>query len=305
MATAESREERLARFAAMLDEQPDPDIQSVEELARSEQARASRLFGFAQPLFRTSVKLRFSGEGVNGHDLNGATAGAVIGGVSEVVDAAAQDIKIAKGTTQLFLSPTVAPGSAILELFGPPVTAPSQEKLDTQIDDSPTDSAIARVFSLVDAMNTYTLETASAANIEMGTRLGNKLFALSNALIENSIDLGLIWTRPRGRQQQATFARSTAYGFRALLDVEKVEEITVMERGLLSAISTDGTVHFTYGDKRDKRVSLDGSELEREELRGLWATEVDMTWLQRTKSHPRRGQADVQRIAVSVQAPPS
>ncbi len=61
MATGESREERLARLAQL--NGPRRDIRSADELNRSEAARAARLFGFAQPMFRTSIKLRFSGEG--------------------------------------------------------------------------------------------------------------------------------------------------------------------------------------------------------------------------------------------------
>ena len=38
-------------------------------------------------MFRTSFKLRFSGEGVSGHDLRSDPAGIVIGGVTEVVEA--------------------------------------------------------------------------------------------------------------------------------------------------------------------------------------------------------------------------
>lgn len=303
MATAESRDERLARLEAALAEDPDPDVKSAEEFDRSEQTRASRLFGFAQPSFRTSIKLRFSGEGVKGYDLNGTTAGAVIGGISDVVDAAAQDIKVPKGTTQLFLSPVVAPGSAILELFGPPPAQPAQEKLDTEIDDGPTDAAIARVFALLEAINTQTLGKVATAEIEMSSRLGSKLFSLSNSLIENQVDLGLTWTTPRGRQKQASFDRSTAHGFRALLDVETVDAVTVTERGILSSISTDGTIRFTYGDKRDKSVALDGADLAQEDLRDLWAREVSMTWIETTTSHPRRGQTDIARFATAVELP--
>jgi hypothetical protein len=64
MATNESRDERLVRYERRLAELPPREIHSGDELDRAEAARAARHFGFAQPVFRTSLKLRFFGEGV-------------------------------------------------------------------------------------------------------------------------------------------------------------------------------------------------------------------------------------------------
>jgi len=66
-----SREQRLDELEKAFSQVPVGAVDSAEELARAEMARASRHFGFAQPTFRTSVRLRFSGEGVKGHDLDG------------------------------------------------------------------------------------------------------------------------------------------------------------------------------------------------------------------------------------------
>lgn len=302
MATSESREERLARLAAM---QPTGrrNVRSAEELGRAEVARAARHFGFGQPAFRTSVKLRFSGDGVAGHDLRSDTAGIVIGGVSDVVEAAGQDSKVPKDSAQLFLSPTVLPGSTVLELFGPPLDPPAQEKLDTEIDDGPTDVALGRVFSLLDAMNLRSIGNASEADLGVSASLGNKLFALATSLIEAQVDLDLTWTRPRGSTREAVFSRATAHGFRSLLDVEQTVRRPRREFGIVSHISTDGTIGFTYGEKRDKRVTLDATGVEVERLRSLWATEVVLSWIEETTSHPRRRvPSQIERTVTAVEA---
>lgn len=289
MATAESHRDRVARLRAQLDRMPDPNIQSGEELDRQESARAARHFGFAQPAFRTSVKVRFSGDGVTGHDLLAATAGLVVNGFADVVDAAAQDVKMPKGSTPLYLSPIVTAGSAVLELFGPEPAKPDQEKLDTEIDDGPVDAALRRVFSLLDTVNLKNVARLPESDLEMTPGLANKLFGLSNNLLETDIDLGLVWTRPRGSQREAAFSRSTAHHFRALLDSERTSRLSMIEVGLLSHISTDGSIGFTFGEKRDKTVTLDASGVDAERLRSLWATDVRVSWVEETTSHPKRG----------------
>ena len=166
-----------------------------------------------------------------------------------------------KDSTPLYLSPAVAPGSTVLELFGPRVPPSQQEKLDTEIDDGPTDFALLRVFALLDTVNLKSLGTAAESDLDVSPGLANKLFALSNSLLDNGVDLGLVWTRPRGTRREADFSRTTAYGFRALLDMEKTERMPRTEVGILSYISTDGSIGFTFGEKRDKKVTLDASDV--------------------------------------------
>jgi hypothetical protein len=191
------------------------------------------------------VKLRVSGNGVLGHDLRSTTAGVIIGGVSEVVDAVAQEVNVPRDATRLFLSPAITAGSTVLELFGPPVPQSVQEKLDTEIDDGPTDVALSRVFALLDTVNMKSLGSISESDLEVSASMANKLFSLSNDLIDEQVDLGLIWTRPRGTRREAEFSRSTAHGFRALLDVEITERAHRSEVGILSYISTAGSIGFT------------------------------------------------------------
>lgn len=296
MATA--REERLAALRARANQIDYPDILSVSELARSEEARVSRHFGFAQPAFRTSLSMRFTGEGVNGHDLRGSIAGEVVGGVTAAVEAAAGDRKLPPASAELFLSPVVLPGSTILELFAKRVERnQQQEHIDTEIDDSPADVAISHLFTLLDTVNETPLGEMAGSDIEVGSRLGQKLFNLSNSLIDSEVDLELSWTRPRGRVRGADFSRQTANGFRALLDKETTERERVTEAGTLEHISTDGTIGFSFDGRL---VKVDGSGLDAELLRSLWAQTVELQWNEVTISHARRAQSKTAREAVSI-----
>jgi hypothetical protein len=94
---------------------------------------------------------------------------------------------------------------------------------------------------------------------------------------------------------------TTAYGFRALLDLERTERTVKTEIGVLTYISTDGTIGFTHGDKGDKRIALDGSNIDAELLRSLWATEVTLSWIEETTSHPRRTATNTERTVTSVE----
>jgi hypothetical protein len=291
------RAARLAALEARAAELDAPDIGSPEELQRFETARAARHFGFAQPSFRTSLRLRFTGEGVKGHDLRGSIAGEVVGGISATVEAAAGDKKVALQDAELFLSPTVLPGSTVLELFSKPPDSSDQERLDTDIDDTPADVAIKHLFSLLDTVNSLPVGHMSESDIEVGTRFGQKLFALSNSLIESEIDLELSWTRPRGITRAANFSRNTASGFRAILDHETTRREDFTEVGTLTDISTDGTIRFSFGTRS---VTVDGSNLGAEVLRGLWASRVVLSWTEVTVSHARRAQASTERKASAI-----
>jgi hypothetical protein len=302
MAIDESREERLARLEQRIAAREQPAIASAEELGRSETARAAWHFGFDAPAFRTSVKLRFFGEGVEGNDLRGSIAGALIGGVSEVVDAAGKSVRMPRESAALYLSPVVTPGSTIVELFGPAPGKLAQDKLDSEIDDSPMDSIMQYVFALLNAVNSVPLEQLVGADLEISTQLGRKLFTLSKDLIDTQVDMSIIWTRPRGTSRTEDFTRTTASGFRALLDVEKVETVSRTEQGTLKQISTEGKIGFEYQEKTKPRsITLDNEAVGDDQLRGLWAREVRLSWTEQTTSHPRRSSTSVVRTVTGVE----
>jgi hypothetical protein len=303
MATDESREERLARLEQRIAERDRPNISTAEELGRAEEARAARHFEFRPPAFRTSVKLRFFGEGVKGHDLPGSVAGALIGGISEVVDAAAHSFRMPKKAAELYLSPVVSPGSTIVELFGPAPDELPQDKLDAEIDDTLTDSILKYVFALLELVNSVPLAKLQTVEVEISRQLGKKLFSLSKDLIDTQVDLDIIWTRPRGTSQTAGFTRTTAAGFRALLDMEKVETVSRTENGTLKQISTEGKIGFEYQEKnRTRSITLDNEALDDERLRGLWAREVRLSWTEQTTSHPRRSSTKVVRTVTGAES---
>ena len=295
-----SREQRLDELEKAFSQVAVTAVESAEELARAEMARASRHFGFAQPTFRTSVRLRFSGEGIKGHDLDGGLAGSVIAGFVGAVNATGSQLKIPPRSTDLFLSPVVRPGSTILELFGAP--APALEKLDTEIDDTPVDAALDLLFRVLDGVNTAVGDASTIAPIE-GV-LGKRLFGLVKNLLENNVDLDVAWTRPRGHTTSTTVNRSTARALRGVLDTESVVSTERQESGVLTSISTSGQIGFT---PRGRKVTIyiAAPNSDSEALRGLWAKDVEVTWVETVISHPQREEKKVKHELISVREPGS
>ncbi len=290
-----SDEERLAALEAAFATVEVTPVGSTEELARSEQARAARHFGFAQPGFRTSVQLRFSGEGVMGHDLNGSTAGSVIAGFTGSVDAAGTQLHLAPGSTTLFLSPNVTPGSTVLEMFSAPLSG--EEKLDVEIDDTPVDKALEKLFSIIgDVINAG---ADPGAMPEIDGPLGKRLFGLVKNLIDGDVGLDLAWTRPRGSSRAANLSRATARALRDHLDVDSTASTERRERGTLASVSTAGLIGFTP-DNRKTPISIAAPDSDTEALRLLWATTVEVVWTETVVSHPQRDNKKVTNHLVSI-----
>jgi hypothetical protein len=290
-----SREQRLADLEKTFSQVQVSPVESAEELARSEMARAARHFGFNQPLFRTSVRLRFSGDGVRDHDLSSGLAGSVIAGFSGAVTAAASRLKLPPGSSELYLSPVVAAGSTVLELFGAPL--PPTEKLDTEIDDTPVDKALAHLFAILNDANRATESLSRMAPVE-GV-LGKRLFQLVNNLIENSVDLDVSWTRPRGRTNSTSLRRSASLALQRVLDTETVESSERRENGILVTISIAGVIGFTVDGKRGV-IPISAPGYDMESLRDLWAKRVEMTWRETTISHPQREEKKIKHELISV-----
>jgi hypothetical protein len=290
-----SDEERLAALEAAFATVKVAPIGSTEELARSEQARAARHFGFAQPGFRTSVQLRFSGEGVKGHDLNGSIAGSVIAGFTGSVDAAGTQLHLAPGSTTLFLSPNVTPGSTALEMFSAPVSG--EERLDLEIDDTPVDQALDKLFAILGEVINAGADTAAMPEIEGS--LGKRLFALAKNLIDGDVDLDLAWTRPRGSSRVTNLSRVTARALRDHLDVDSTTSTERRDRGTLASVSTAGVIGFTP-DNRKTAISIAAPDSDTEALRLLWARPVEVVWTETVVSHPQRDDKKVTNQLLSI-----
>ena len=273
-------------------------VGSAEELARSEQARAARVFGFLQPTFRTSLRLRFSGDGVLGHDLAGQTAGDVVSGLAATVAAAGGQRKLPPDQVRLFLSPTVAPGSTVLEMFG--AAMPTDQKLDTAIDDSPVDTAVELVFDIL-AQAQEAAKTATDMPPVQGA-LGQRLFRLAKDLIDDDVDLGITWTRPRGTVREASFDRAVARTLQNLLDREEVTSDVRTEVGKLASISTTNQIRLQFEDgKRRRVVDITTEPAEAERLRSLWATRVEARWTETTTTYPQRDKVEVERLLIHIE----
>jgi len=290
-----SREQRLAELEKSFSRLPVSSIESSEELARSEITRAARHFGFAQPVFRTSVRLRFSGEGIKDHDLEGGLAGSIISGFSGALNAVAGQLKIPPGSTDLYLSPVVAAGSTVLELFGRPL--PPEEKLDTEIDDTPVDAALGRLFDILNDVNESIDSPGQIAPI--AGVLGKRLFSLVKNLLESDVDLDVSWTRPRGRTSSTSLHRSTSRALHRVLDTETVATAERRESGILASVSTSGVIGLTIDGKRNV-ISIVAPDFDTEFLRGLWAKRVEIAWLETVVSHPQREDKKVTHQLISV-----
>ena len=73
----------------------------------------------------------------------------------------------------------------------------------------------------------------------------------------------------------------------------------------ITHISTDGTIGFRYGGKKPQSISLEASDLDTELLRGVWATEVTLSWTEETTSHPRRSATKIVRTVTGVDGAPA
>ncbi|MDI9914352.1 hypothetical protein [Rhodococcus sp. IEGM 1379] len=292
-----SREDRLAALEASFSEVEIDPIGSVEEFARSEQSRAARHFGFKKPVFRTSVRIRFSGEGVNGHDLRGGTAAGVIGGFSGSLDAVAEKLQLSPQSANLYLSPNVDAGSTILELYGEPSS--DEEKIDTRIDDTPVDRAISELFTILERVNLS--ELGAENNLPIDRNIGKRLLGLSRELIEGSVDLDISWTKPMGSTTKIDFGRKSAYKLKSFFEVEETQTEELSEIGTVESISTSGVIGFTKYESR-KLIKIQALDYDLEELRNLWAKSVQLEWTQVTKRHPLSDETTITRTMDSIRS---
>lgn len=268
---------------------------SLAEAMRAQAARIAQDFGFSTPVFRTSLQVRFTGEAVQGHSLPGAAATAVLGSLIEVVEAAAADAHLPTGAAELFLSPVVMPGSAILELFGRESADPA--RLDTDVDDSPVDGVLSSIFDLLEGVGPETEQ------IDATKPLGYRLIQLAENLKSNSVDIDLKWTSRSGRQRRNALHRGRAGVIRALLDVETVESSIVEGReGVAESITASDqrlVVKLSHG--RLKSVELDASGFSKEELRGMWGERVLVSWREVVRHQPSKTKTDVERSLVRIE----
>lgn len=293
-------EERLAELTQRIDALGAPrDIRSAEELGRAELARFAADVGAEVPVFRSSVRLRFEGPSVVGHDLRGVTAGTVLARFAEAVKQAGADLHIPPPSLELYLSPTIGAGSTVLELFGVP-REDRQSTLGQDLVDAPVDIALDRVFELLNSLQT---ERPDEADGGLSPALGKRLFQLASALIDDDVDLDLTWLRPSGRATAASLPRERARLLRDRLDHEVMGTIEREVPGVLVAVSTTGTIGVRP-DNAQQPVTVDTAEHDPEKFRRLWARRVVAVWQETTVSHPQRDAKKVTRTLVSIREAP-
>lgn len=290
--------ERLAALENAFDEMGPSSIRSAEELMRSEEIRAARMFSLSLPKLRTSVRLRFHGKGVQGHNLPGDSGGTLIRAFSEAAKAMAAQLGLPATAGTLFISPTVLPGSAILELFseessGVPVDADG-EPVDTD-----SDVVIGNLFDALEAANDKSASTADTFTLD--PKLGVPLFELSRNLIDSEIDMDVEWSKARGAVKSIALDRKRARLIRDHLDRDVEKSITVTEEGTLTDVSVEGWLTLKVGTRRYR---IKTSTVSRETLRSLWAKPVLAKWRETTHHHPSRGTSRTTRKLLSVTPAP-
>jgi len=294
-----TNEERLAALEAALDASPSLQINSAEELARHEQVRFAEEFGFSSPRFRSVVRMRFYGDGVQGHDLRGRAGGDIIARITEAVKAAGSKVKTnSPSDLELFLSPTVLGGSTVIELYGGiPSTAPDDPPtMDASILDSPLDLAIGNLFKVIDGINPESL-----ADTEIDGALGRHLFSLTKDLIDSDLDLDLTWQRPRGSIRKTELPRAKSRHLRHLLDRQWQEDIRRDEVGELSYVATDGTIGLVVGGRKRAIQIMAGQDVNLSALLPWWSRQVRVVWLDSTVSHPQRESKTTTHHLISIE----
>jgi hypothetical protein len=293
-------EDRLRQISAALDSIDSPSIGSLEELSRHEAVRFARTFDVSRPAFRTSVQLRFHGQGVAGHDLRGSLAGSVVARFVDAVKAAGAVQSLKPRDLELFLSPTVGQGSAILELYGAPrPDYGGMTPLSDDIDDTPLDVALGRLFDVFESVDTSGPIDRSESPVD-GV-LGKHLFSLSRDLLDGNVDLDLTWERPRGSVRTTELSRDKARHLRDLLDIESTERLPHRELGRLISISTDGQIGVRLTG-RTKAIVISAADFNMEALRDLWAREVEVAWTEIVRSHPQREARSISHQLESIHA---
>ncbi|MEI2730012.1 MAG: hypothetical protein V9E85_12990 [Candidatus Nanopelagicales bacterium] len=301
MATSESPnhdlpEEYLAGIDAELEASESTPITSVGELARQQEILASQMFGDTPPIFRTRLTLRFSGSGVQGHELPGAIGAEVVTRIINAVKAAGARVKNSKpDAMNLYWSPNVAPGSTILELFGEPRAIDAQMDLDPfLIPDSPVDLALGSLFDTFDLID----PSVPGEGPTIDGVVGKELFKLTRDLVDSDIDLDLNWEKPKGSTRTSILNRERATHLRNILDHETTKETKDSKIGELILIGTDGTLKVKPDKGSLLKLHADSDDLEA--LRALWAKRVRVTFNTITKSHPQRDAAKVRNQLTSI-----
>lgn len=294
-----TNEDRLRRLESFIEAADVPTIESETELLRQQSVRAARMFGDTMPIFRTRVALHFDGPAVEVHDLPGSLAGGLIAHFIAAVKAAGASFHhAAPSSLELYLSPSVAPGSTVLELFGAPRPESDTRVGLDEIVDTPVDQALGALFEVLGTVGDDAAPPTS--EMEIDGVLGKQLFALSQSLIQGNLDLNVSWETPRGSVTRTDLPRTKARRLRDLLDREHTETTRNEAFGQLVFVSTDQRIGVREAGKKGM-VELHADGFTEEDLRALWAKDVTVRWRQETVSHPQRDATKVTRSLESIQ----
>jgi hypothetical protein len=247
--TSAERLQALRARALAADIEP---VSDPEELTRrGVRAHLQDTGGFIPP-DRPEMDVRMHGPGVPAHDIPVREAAGILGPLQEAVASIGQAL-VHKATasgrinadilrsTELRLSPVLAPGSVVFHLTGPAEEVSGAEAPELIGNETLVDAVMRELFALVgQAENVSEIETAGRLAHELrrfGSRTAKHLTELTSRVVDDEIDLDLTWRTPVGRIHRAALQRRSAETIQAAIKLNEVEVCEVELTGDLVTVS--------------------------------------------------------------------
>jgi hypothetical protein len=239
-------------------------IGDPQELTRqSIRAHLGSLGGVIPPDL-PEVDIRLHGPGVPAHDIPVREATGILTSLQETVASIGQVLShrpTASGpinaqvlkSTELRLFPTPLPGSVIFHLTGPGEDITGAEAEALTGNETLVDAAMRELFALVaQSEKVDQLETAGSLARDLrrfGPRVAKHLAELAGHVVEDEIDLDLMWRTPRGRRNRATLQRHTAQTIQNAIKLNEVETRRLELAGILTTVSTTKKAELKVPDQ--------------------------------------------------------
>lgn len=250
----------------------DADIARLEQVSREAMTR-----GRVVPR-ATELRVRLSGDGVDGNAIPVHTAAQVLDAVQGVVSSIGSAIKQQKRgkapkrpdkpgrlgvrkATELRLNANVSPGSVVFHLEGFREVESRDPQLSPEGSDTLVDQALSEFFRILQAAETDSADAIGELTTQMrdlGAMVASKLNRLAEEATTEHIDLDLGHWSPSGGRSSVVFR---SRGAAAILEAVERNRVTVLPRtvtGVLHTV-TDGEdlCRLTTDEGEKLRLSVD------------------------------------------------
>lgn len=268
MNTPAKRLQTLRERAMAADVEP---ISDPEELARQGIRAHLESLGDAIPPDLPEVDIRLHGPGVPAHDIPVREATGILTSLQETVASIGQVLShrpTASGpintqvlkSTELRLFPSPLPGSVIFHLTGPGEEITGDEAEALTGNETLVDAAMRELFTLVtQSEKVDQLESAGSLARDLrrfGPRVAKHLAELAGHVVEDEIDLDLVWRTPRGRRNRATLQRQSAQTIQNAIKLNELETQRVELVGILTTVSTTKKAELRTDDHGTVRMTV-------------------------------------------------